>query len=239
MLTLASPLGIALLKVVSGQKPREIAVEVLARCYGTTPNRVVFVQDALEDALAHTPLSDQDRGLCQELVYGVARWQATLDWLISRKTSHPPDKPLLLHLLRLGLYQIFWLNRIPNHAAVNETVEIAKRKGLKLQAGFINAVLRGFLREFEPTQAALKELRTSNPALGFSHPEWLLKRWQARWPEEDVRKLMEWDNSPPKTFARVNTLKVDPAKLIEQWRSEGVEYDFTRNDWVQENLVFG
>ena len=50
--------------------------------------------------------------------------------------------------------------------------------------------------------------------------------------------MLEWDNSPPKTFARANTLKIDPAKLIEHWRSEGVEYDFTRNDWVPENLVF-
>ena len=148
MLRLASPLGNALLKVVSGQNPREIAAEVLARRYGSAPNRAVFVEDILDQALIATQLSALDRSLCQELVYGVVRWQPTLDWLISRKTSRKPDKPLLVHLLRLGLYQIFWLSRIPNHAAVNETVEIAKRKGLKSQAGFINAVLRGFLRDF-------------------------------------------------------------------------------------------
>ena len=60
---------------------------------------------------------------------------------------------MLQDLLRLGLYQIFWLDRIPNHAAVHETVELAKQGGFGPQAGFVNAVLRGYLREFEATQA--------------------------------------------------------------------------------------
>ena len=85
--------------------------------------------------------------LCQEIVYGVVRWQATLDWLIARKTGGREQKPALQNLLRLGLYQIFWLDRIPDHAAVHETVELAKQNGFGAQAGFVNAVLRGYLRE--------------------------------------------------------------------------------------------
>src|SRR6185295_8808128 len=135
----------------------------------------------LEKALGSTRLSPADRGLCQELVYGVARWQATLDWLITRKTPGRTQKPALQIVLRLGLYQIFWLDRIPNHAAVHETVEQAKRGGFGPQAGFVNAVLRGYLREVDETKTLLFDLKTSQPATGWSHPEWLVERWCARW----------------------------------------------------------
>jgi 16S rRNA (cytosine967-C5)-methyltransferase len=161
-----------------------------------------------------------------------------LDWLIARKTANRTQKPALQDLLRLGLYQIFWLDRIPNHAAVHVTVELAKQRGLGPQSGFVNALLRGYLREFDTAKSLLAELKTSQPALGFSHPEWLVSRWEQRWGAEKTRQLLEWNNTPPKTFARVNTLKADPAKLIEQWRDENVEYDFVRKDWFEENLVF-
>ena len=87
------------------QKPREIAVQVLRqrRAEGE------FTESLLEKALAGSQQSRADRALCHELVYGVIRWQAALDWLISRRTSGRIQKPGLQELLRLGLYQIFWL----------------------------------------------------------------------------------------------------------------------------------
>ncbi len=131
------------LNAVNEQNPRQIAWEVLRqrRAGGS------FTEDLLERALAKTRLSPVDRALCQELVYGVVRWQAALDWLVGRKTDQRDQEPGLLNLLRLGLYQIFWLDRIPDHAAVHETVELAKRNGFGSQTGFVNAVLRGYLRE--------------------------------------------------------------------------------------------
>ena len=197
-----------LLNELTEQKPRQIAAQILQRRGSGTD----FVEDLLEISLARTPLSTPDRGLCQELVYGVVRWQAALDWLIARKTSGRTQKPMLQNLLRLGLYQIFWLDRIPNHAAVNETVEQAKQAGFGPQAGFINAVLRGYLREFDATKAALTELKTTQPHLGYSHPEWLVARWQKRWGAEKTAQLMEWNNTTPKTFARLNDLKFLPAQ---------------------------
>lgn len=177
--------------------------------------------------------------MCQELVYGVIRWQAALDWLIVRKTPGRTQKPALQDLLRLGLYQIFWLDRIPSHAVVYETVEQAKQGGFGPQAGFINAVLRGYLRETDATKQLLAELKVAKLHLGWSHPEWLATRWQQRWGTERTAKLMEWNNTPPKTFARVNTLKTDAAKLLERWRmEENVEYDFVRHDWLEEGQVF-
>ena len=219
---------------MSGQNPREIAVQILQR----RRQNGDFVENLLETALERARLSPADRGLCQELVYGIVRWQATLDWLIARKAKTSEPKPLLQDLLRMGLYQIFWLDRIPNHAAVNETVELAKRNRLTAQAGFINAVLRGYLREFDATKQLLLDLKGNQPEIGYSHPEWLVQRWQKRWGKEATIRLLEWNNSPPKTFARVNTLKADPGKLLAQWRDEDVEYDFVRHDWFEENLVF-
>ena len=215
------------------EKPRTIALRLLQRGAGGE-----FIEDGLEAALGQTRLSPADRHLCQELAYGIVRWQATLDWLIARKTDARALKPALRSLLQLGLYQIFWLDRIPNHAAVHETVELAKESRLHAQAGFINAVLRGYLREFDATRGLLAELKRRQPHLGYSHPEWLADRWQQRWGADRAAQLMEWNNTPPKTYARVNTLKADPGKLLTQWRDEGVEYDFFRRDWIEENLVF-
>ena len=223
----------ALLKVVSGEKPREIALGVLQRSAGGD-----FLETRLDAALAQSRLSAADRHLCQELACGIVRWQSTLDWLIDRKTKGRAQKPMLQNLLRLGLYQIFWLDRIPHHAAVHETVELARHSGFHSQAGFVNAVLRGYLREFDTAKHLLVELKTKEPHLGYSHPEWLVARWVDRWGSERTARLLEWNNTPPKSFARVNTLKADPAKLLPQWREEGVEYDFIRKDWFEENLVF-
>jgi len=218
---------------VSGEKPREIALNVLGRRGGGD-----FIEDIFEKALAGADIGALDRRLCQELVYGIVRWQATLDWLIGRKTANRVQKAALQDLLRLGLYQIFWLDRVPSHAAVHVTVELAKRRGFGSQAGFVNALLRGYLREFDATKALLAELKQNQPAIGFSHPDWLLKRWESRWGPERTRQLLEWNNTAPKTFARINTLKADPGKLLEQWRDEGVEYDFVRRDWLGDNSVF-
>jgi len=197
-----------------------------------------FTETLLERALAPAGLSAADRGLCHELVFGVVRWQATLDWLIAQKTQGRTQKPGLQDLLRLGLYQIFWLDRIPDHAAVHETVELAKRDGYGAQAGFVNAVLRGFLREAIATKALLTELKTTQPALGWSQPGWLVARWLKQWGDERMRSLLEWNNAPAKRYARVNTLRADAGQLVEQWRDEGVEYDFLTRNWTGENLMF-
>jgi 16S rRNA (cytosine967-C5)-methyltransferase len=213
---------------MNGQNPRQIAARILQQ-----RNRGgEFVEDLLERALADAQLSSADRGLCQEIVYGIVRWQSTLDWLIARKTGGREQKSALQNLLRLGLYQIFWLDRIPDHAAVHETVELAKQNGFGPQAGFVNAILRGYLREADETRKLLADLKISNPAIGFSHPQWLVEKWRKQFGDEKTMQLLEWNNTPPKTFARANTLKADAGKLIEKWRDENVEYDFVRRDFL-------
>ena len=268
-----------ILNVVGGQNPRQIAVQVLQR---RRADGGAFTEDLLDGAFPPSPslpparkdsrtrtkdddeeerdLSSADRGLCLELVYGVVRWQATLDWLIARRTKGRKQKPGLQNLLRLGLYQIFWLDRIPGYAAVNETVELVRQNGFGSQAGFVNAVLRGCLREADSIKKLLAELKLSNPAVGFSHPQWLFEKWRRRFGDVHARQLLEWNNTPPKIFARVNALAWErrhpagkfpggdtplgclslpnPGDLLARWREENVEYDFVRRDWLEENLVF-
>jgi 16S rRNA (cytosine967-C5)-methyltransferase len=223
----------ASLKVLNGQNPREIAIEALSH---RGPNE--YLEDALERALTQNPLRPKDRALCQEMVYGITRNQSALDWLISRKTGGRDQKPVLRQILRLGLYQIFWTDRIPSHAAVNETVELAKLRGFGPQSGFINAILRGYLREADATKAALAALKKIEPWTACSHPEWLVRSWIARWGLEKALALLDWNNTPPATCARVNALKAGPGKLLETWRAENVEYDFLRGDWFVENAIF-
>ena len=216
-----------------------------------------YTEDLLETALAAAQLPPADRALCHELVCGVVRWELALDRLIARKTDPArQQRPALQNLLRLGLYQIFWLDRIPPHAAVHETVELAKRSGYAGQAGFINAVLRAYLREADEIRKILADMKVSQPALGWSHPEWLVERWRRQFGDERMRELLAWNNTPPKTYARINALKFqtalntvgdslmqgrrmrDAGDLPARWREENVEYDFITRDWTGENLVF-
>jgi len=219
---------------VTSEKPREIAVRVLRRWDEGSG----FLEDLLEAELDQTAVTPADRRLIQELTYGVVRWRATLDWLISRKTGDRPQNPLLRLLLRLGLYQVFWLDRIPDHAIVHETVEMAKRLGLGRRSGFVNAVLRGFLREQAEIEGLLEGLKSSQPALGYSHPDWLHDRWCARWGTKTAAQLMEWNNQRARIFARVNSLRTDPENLLDQWHKEGVQAEAFSRDWIQENLVW-
>jgi 16S rRNA (cytosine967-C5)-methyltransferase len=110
---------------VTLEKPREIAARALQRWQRERQ----FIEEILNEVLADAALSSADRRLAQEISYGAIRWQATLDWLIDRKAGRRDPTPILRVLLRLGLYQLFWLDRIPDHAAVHETVETAKRLG--------------------------------------------------------------------------------------------------------------
>jgi 16S rRNA (cytosine967-C5)-methyltransferase len=198
-----------------------------------------FVEDLLEEAFSTSKMRPDDRRLTQEMVYGCVRWQAALDWLIAQKTEGRPQMPQVQVFLRLGLYQLFFLDRIPPHAACFETVEIAKRLGFVQQSNFINAIFRRLDADRAGVKQALAELQTTHPHIGFSHPEWLVAKWTARWGAADTRRLLEWNNSAPRTNIRVNTLKTDPTKLVERWRlHENVEYDFFPCTWTEEHTVF-
>ena len=216
------------------EKPREIAVRVLRQ----HSNGAGWLEEIFDDTAARSSLAPIDRALAQEIAFGVVRWQGTLDWLIARKTGGRPQKSLLQILLRVGLYQLFWLDRVPDHAAVHETVELARQLGFGPQSGFVNAVLRGCLREREAVERELEVLKTQEPHLGWSHPQWLCDRWEKRWGGDKLRALLEWDNTPPAIFIRVNILKTTPEKLAAQFEAEGVLFTPRTFEWAPEGLVF-
>lgn len=197
-----------------------------------------FIERHVDRALTRHPLPPEERALCRELAYGCVRWQATLDWLIARLVEGRPQRPVVQTLLRLGLYQLLWLDRIPARAAVHETVEAAKHLDYAGHAGFINAVLRTAANDADTLRRELAALRENEPALGWSHPQWLVSRWQERYGPQATLRLLEWNNTPAKVYARVNTLRIDPAKLLEFWRSDDVSYNFVFRPWLEENLVF-
>jgi len=187
------------------------------------------VEALLDAELGKAALSPADRRLAQELTYGCVRWRATLDWLIARKAPARQTRAVRA-LLQLGLYQIFWLDRIPDHAAVNETVQLAREGGFAAQAGFVNAVLRACLREKAETRHALEGIKATQPALGWSHPAWLVKRWREQWGPDKTLQLLAWNNTPAATFARVNALRTDTHTLLAQWRTEQVTFQPVQRD---------
>ena len=146
---------------------------------------------------------------------------------------------MLQNLLRLGLYQIFWLDRIPDHAAVHETVELAKQSGFGPQAGFVNAVLRGYLREVRGHRS-LAGRAQNDPAAPRLFPSGMAGAPLAAALGRRARRAVDGmeQHARPRPSPASTRLKTEPGKLLAQWRDENVEYDFVRRDWVEENLVF-
>ena len=144
----------------------------------------------------------QDRSLFTELLYGTVRWQLYLDHFLTRWSSQTLDhleKPVLA-ALRLGLYQIRFLNGIPDHAAVAETCE-ALKKLLPRAVGYANAVLRKATRETAWEVQAPKE-SARWLALSYSHPEWLVQRWLKRWGFVETEKMLQDNNNAPLLWVR-------------------------------------
>jgi len=219
---------------VAVARPRQIAFRTLC-AVGTAGE---FVEHRLESDPGFRGLASPDRRLSQELVYGVLRQQSALDWLITKRTDGRAQKPELQTLLRLGLYQLFWLDRIPPHAAVHETVEMARQAGYVSQSGFVNAVLRGCERDRARIRLDLATLREVDPAVGWSHPAWLVDRWRKRFGEQGLLKLLEWDNTPPPTFVRVNRLRTSAAELESRWQLEGVTARPVVHPWLTDGEAY-
>ncbi|MFL6253930.1 MAG: 16S rRNA (cytosine(967)-C(5))-methyltransferase RsmB [Pyrinomonadaceae bacterium] len=176
--------------------------------------------------LANLPggLSTEDRGLAYELTLGVLRRQLWLDRVIehfSGRKAGKLDAPVRL-ALRLGLFQLRFLARVPAHAAVNESVQMAHASGFRSAAPFINAVLRRATREPDFDPAAEVEDPLEKIAVETSHPPKLIRRWAAAFGIEEAAGLAKANNDSAPAAFRVNTLKADPEALIEKLRAEGL-----------------
>lgn len=215
-------------------RPRIIAYHALRR--SEAPGD--FLEHRLEADGDFRGLPPEDRRLAQELIFGVLRRRLTLDWLLERRTQGRRQRPEIRTLLHLGLYQLLFLDRIPPHAAVHETVELARSSGLSAQSGFVNAVLRSTLRDLPATRQALAELPQTDLATATSHPAWLVDRWQSTLAPADLARLLELNNQPPPTFARANRLRLDGPALLRIWAEEGVIAEPRDYPWLGSEALF-
>jgi 16S rRNA (cytosine967-C5)-methyltransferase len=164
-----------------------------------------------------------DRAFLTELTYGVTRWRERLDWGIRQFSKIPIEKIELetLNILRLGLYQILFLSRTPFSAAVNESVELAKRIRGKGGAGFVNAVLRSAIRQRdEIPYPDICEDPVLHLSVVQSHPLWLVQRWVREMGVEETLKICMFNNQISPLTLRTNTLKINRKDLLEKLKEE-------------------
>lgn len=169
-------------------------------------------------------LSAEDRALCYELSLGVLRRQLWLDTTLehfARRRSDKLDAPVR-RALRMGLFQLRFLTRIPAHAAVNESVNLAHAAGVRSAAPFINAVLRRATREpdFDPAETVTDPLEKL--AVKTSHPRWLVSRWADAFGTEETEAFARANNASAPASLRVNTLRADSEAIVNELRAAGV-----------------
>lgn len=201
---------------------RQVAFEALSKInlQGGYSNIVV------DNMINTATLDNRDSAFATMLVYGVVERQITLDDIISKHSSIELKNinSKVLQILRLGVYQILFVNSVPDSAAVNESVELAKYSGNSKAKGYVNAVLRNCIRNKEK----LLDFSNVNPdfkrfSLTYSCPEWLTKMWIDDYGKEKTEEFLKSSLGKAPTFIRVNTLKVDEEQLIKILQEQGVE----------------
>ncbi len=187
---------------MSISKARTVAFDVLLR----VAKQNAYADDALRSELA-AAVTAEDAGLATELVLGSLRWQRLLDFVIDRNLKKAGTTDIEVRIaLRLGVYQILFLDRVPSRAAVHESVELVKRARKRSAATFVNAILRKVSGAYSAAKfsadvvaALLPAESSSMDRLGipYSHPSWMVGRWTRNFGEEKTRELMQANNRAP------------------------------------------
>ncbi|WP_456432177.1 16S rRNA (cytosine(967)-C(5))-methyltransferase RsmB [Thermosulfuriphilus sp.] len=212
---------------------RQLALKVLVRFEKTT----VPLDDLLSNALKKAPgLEGRDRNLVMELVYGTVRYRASLDWLIdtySQKPRHRLETSVVC-ALRLGIYQVLY-TRIPDRAAVNETVNLLKDRPSYV-SGFVNAILRRICREKDQLPWPKKDRDLSiYLAVRYSYPPFLVRRWLNLLGTEETEALLAASNKIPPLSLRTNTLRLSRQQLATFLKKEAEEVKLC--DYAPEGLI--
>jgi len=209
------------------EKCRELAVEILLK----VEKKNAFADILLDHSLKKGSLSPRDRALLTQLVYGALRWRGRIDWYLSQflHRSLSGTNAYIRNLLRLTLYQLLFLDKVPDYAAVNEGVELAKRHGGARAGGLVNGVVRRILREKnklpdpDPKDDAILYL-----CARWSHPDWLVKKWLGYFGREETESLLKANNQESPLTLRANRLKGDRESLLEKLRARGFNPTPTR-----------
>ncbi|MBI2619474.1 MAG: 16S rRNA (cytosine(967)-C(5))-methyltransferase RsmB [Ignavibacteriales bacterium] len=190
------------------QGPRGTAVKILNRV-----DRSDAYLDRLIDAeLRSNEMNELDKALMNEIVTGSIRWRAKLDWVLTGffHGNFTKAETNIKNALRVALYQVLFLDKVPHSAAVNESVEFIKRLRGQKVADLVNAVLRNILRNLENIRYPdVKEDQIQHLAVVESHPQWIVKRWVQRFGFDEAKQLLEANNRRPDLTLRVNSLKID------------------------------
>jgi 16S rRNA (cytosine967-C5)-methyltransferase len=202
--------------VAHRDRPREKALEILLRVEGGA------FADALVDRARQT-FDARDSAFILELVYGVLRNRARLDWILNQFSAQPLTKTdaWTRNILRLGVYQMLFLDKIPVSAAVNTATELAKEQGKK--SSYVN----GLLRNLDRRRGSIVDPAPHDPikrlSILYSHPEWLTRRWVKRYGAETAEMLLRENNRPAPLVVRTNTLKTTREQLKASLEAEGAE----------------
>ncbi len=205
-------------------KPRQLAFLALQKIY----QKGAYTDMALEAILSRAKLNNLDRNLVCELVYGIVRRQRTLDSLINllgKKKAHQQN-PKLRIILHIGLYQLRYLNQIPQSAAVNTTVELAKENNLKGLSGVVNGVLRQYIRNaVNQDPLVLPEDNISQLGIKHSLPDWIVEIFLKQFSLEDTDRLFSYFNKAPNLDLRINILKISLQEAEKAFTQAGIQVE--------------
>ncbi|MEX2189200.1 MAG: 16S rRNA (cytosine(967)-C(5))-methyltransferase RsmB [Bacteroidota bacterium] len=209
--------------------PRGTAVKILNRI-----ERSDAYLDRLMDAeMRSQTMNELDKGLLTEIVTGTIRWRAKLDWVLTGffHGNFTKAETNIRNALRVALYQILFLERVPHSAAVNESVEFIKRLRGQKVADLVNAVLRNILRNLENIRFPdSHENIIQHLAVVESHPQWMVKRWVDRYGVDNARQLLAANNRRPDLTLRVNRLKIDFSYFLS--KLENLQVQFSRSAFL-------
>ena len=207
---------------------RETALRVLIS-YRTNG---AWADAALQAQLRRDGISGPDAALCSRLVYGVLQNQLLLDHYIGAFCTQRPDhlQPPLLDILRLGTYQILYLDKVPDRAAVSESVELAKRFKRAQAAGLVNAVLRKLSQNKQDLPPIPHQDEIRYLSIRYSHPRWLVKRLLPVLGREETEAFLAADNSVAPMTVQVNPLKTTAEALLAELHTAGI--DARPHSWV-------
>ena len=214
-------------KRLGGRGIRATAVRILTN----VDVRKSYADILLANALDGAGIDDRDRALLTEIVYGTLRWRARLDAELKpymRRQIERTD-PFLRNLLRLSLYQLRFLDKVPAYAVLNEAVELAKQGRRSGPAAFVNAVLRGTLREGRaPMPPGSESACVAKLVEQWSHPAWMIQKWLNIFGLEETTALLKSNNEPAPLALRVNRLKLTREQLVNQLGRERIEADSSK-----------
>ena len=201
---------------------RSVSVDIL----------ISFDQHKSLDFSISDELDPRERGQVREYVQNILRKRSYLDFLIDYYATIDvmEMKTDLKNILRLGIYDMLFMDSTPDYAAINEAVELGKTKMGSKTGDLINAILRNLQRDIEQIPKPQFKDRTKLVATTFSHPEWLVSRWSTRFGEREAFQLMQANNTRPNYYVRANTMRTTLANFELRMGKIGVEFE--TSDWL-------